>query len=187
MPSVLGSVSLIQYLPSGSIVDFGGTSAPSGWIMCDGTAISRSVYQTLFSSIGINYGSGDGSTTFNLPDFRGRFARYNDDMGTIAGSASRDSGRILGTAQTQATAVNGLSIGSTDPSHSHYARQLSGATLNPNSGGGNTAWCAVAAVTNDSSHTTSGATPSVSHAHSVSSSNTETRPINLSCNRIIKY
>jgi microcystin-dependent protein len=50
-------------------------SVPSKWLLCDGTAVSRTTYATLFALIGTNYGTGDGSTTFNLPDFRTRFPR----------------------------------------------------------------------------------------------------------------
>src|SRR3990167_4049843 len=60
--------------PAGVIVDYGVTSAPSGWLLCDGSAVSRSTYADLFTAIATAYGVGDGSTTFNLPDFRGRVA-----------------------------------------------------------------------------------------------------------------
>lgn len=56
----------------GLIYMFGGSVAPSGFLMCDGSAISRSTYADLFSAIGTTYGVGDGSTTFNLPDMSGR-------------------------------------------------------------------------------------------------------------------
>lgn len=59
-------------LPSGTVTAFAGGSAPSDWLLCDGSAVSRSVYADLFSAIGTTYGAGDGSTTFNLPDLRGR-------------------------------------------------------------------------------------------------------------------
>jgi microcystin-dependent protein len=51
---------------------FGGLRPPEGWLLCDGTAVSRSTYGRLFSVIGTAYGPGDGSTTFGLPDLRGR-------------------------------------------------------------------------------------------------------------------
>jgi microcystin-dependent protein len=59
-------------LPAGSLVPFGGASAPTGWLLCDGSAVARSVYAQLFTAIGTLYGAGDGSTTFNVPDLRGR-------------------------------------------------------------------------------------------------------------------
>jgi microcystin-dependent protein len=58
--------------PTGIIVPFGGSSAPTGWLIADGDDISRSTYASLFSVIGTAYGEGDGSTTFNLPDLRGK-------------------------------------------------------------------------------------------------------------------
>ncbi len=69
--------------PAGSILAFAGTSAPTGFLMCDGSAVSRNTYSTLFSVIGTSYGSGDGSTTFNLPDYRDRtlFMRNDKSVG----------------------------------------------------------------------------------------------------------
>ncbi|CAF1528716.1 unnamed protein product [Adineta ricciae] len=60
-------------LPIGTIFLYGGLSVPSGWILCDGTAISRHNYSDLYLVIGVFYGPGDHTTTFNLPDFRARF------------------------------------------------------------------------------------------------------------------
>lgn len=57
----------------GVIQMFGGSSAPEGWLLCDGSAVSRTDYSKLFSVLGTTYGSGDGSTTFNIPDLRNRF------------------------------------------------------------------------------------------------------------------
>lgn len=51
---------------------YGGSAAPAGWLLCDGSAVSRATYADLFAVLGTNYGAGDGSTTFNLPDLRGR-------------------------------------------------------------------------------------------------------------------
>jgi microcystin-dependent protein len=56
----------------GVIVAYGSSTAPTGWLSCDGSAVSRSTYANLFAIIGTTYGTGDGSTTFNLPDSRGR-------------------------------------------------------------------------------------------------------------------
>ena len=58
-------------LPIGTIVDFAGTIAPTGWLICDGSAISRTTYADLLATIGTIYGEGDGSTTFNLPNCEG--------------------------------------------------------------------------------------------------------------------
>jgi len=59
----------------GTIVPFAGTAAPTGFLSCDGAAIDRTVYADLYTAIGDTWGSGDGSTTFNIPDLRNRFIR----------------------------------------------------------------------------------------------------------------
>ena len=70
-------------LPIGTIQMYGGTTAPTDWLVCDGSAVSRATYSDLFAVIGTNFGAGDGTTTFNLPDFRGRTA-----VGVGTGTAS---------------------------------------------------------------------------------------------------
>lgn len=63
-------------MPAGCVTAFAGSgTVPAGWFVCDGHEVSRVEYPALFAAIGVTYGSGDGSTTFNLPDFRGRFLR----------------------------------------------------------------------------------------------------------------
>ena len=61
-----------QILPSGMIAPYAGDTAPSGWLLCNGAAVSRTTYNGLFSIIGTQYGVGDNSTTFNLPNLIGR-------------------------------------------------------------------------------------------------------------------
>jgi microcystin-dependent protein len=70
-------------VPSGSITAFAGSSAPSGWLLCDGSAVSRATYAALFAAIDTTFGAGDGSTTFNLPDARGK-----NPVGAGSGSLS---------------------------------------------------------------------------------------------------
>jgi microcystin-dependent protein len=67
-------IGFAQAVPPGMIVDYGGATSPGGWLVCDGTAVGRKTYPALFTAIGVLYGTGDGSTTFTLPDFRGRVA-----------------------------------------------------------------------------------------------------------------
>jgi len=64
----------LAVVPAGAVLDYAGTTAPVGYLMCDGSAVDRTAYADLFTAIGTTYGAGDGSTTFNLPDFRGRAA-----------------------------------------------------------------------------------------------------------------
>jgi len=61
--------------PPGMVSPFAGDSIPAGWLLCDGSAISRTEYANLYNVIGVSWGAGDGSTTFNLPDMRGMFLR----------------------------------------------------------------------------------------------------------------
>ena len=78
---------------AGTIAYLGMSTAPTGWLKANGAAISRSTYADLFAAIGTTYGSGDGSTTFNIPDLRGEFPRGWDDGRGV------DSGRGFGSAQ----------------------------------------------------------------------------------------
>ncbi len=64
--------------PPGTVVAYAGPVVPSGWLFCDGSAVSRTTYAALYAAIGTSSGSGDGATTFNLPDYRGRFLRGVD-------------------------------------------------------------------------------------------------------------
>lgn len=65
----------VDTTPAGTIISYGGTNAPEGYLKCEGQAVSRTEYSKLFDAIGTIYGSGDGNTTFNVPDLRGEFLR----------------------------------------------------------------------------------------------------------------
>lgn len=80
-------------VPAGVVEAFAMETLPNGWITCNGAAISRTAYSKLFAAIGTNYGAGDGTTTFNIPDLRGYFVRG------WAGASSLDSGRVMGSTQ----------------------------------------------------------------------------------------
>lgn len=81
-----------EIIPPGTVVAYAGATAPSGWLLCNGAAISRTLYANLFTAIGTAHGVGDNSTTFNLPDYRGRFLRMVD------GTAGRDPDKTSRTA-----------------------------------------------------------------------------------------
>ncbi len=88
-------------VPIGSCIDFFGAAAPnSSFVLAYGQAISRTTYSTLFSLFGTTYGSGDGSTTFNIPDLRGRIAAGRDDMGGTAAARLSATGIATGSATT---------------------------------------------------------------------------------------
>ncbi|RTL04682.1 hypothetical protein EKK58_10060 [Candidatus Dependentiae bacterium] len=84
--SILGS----RAVQTGVIQAYGGSSAPTGYLLCDGSAVSRSTYSALFAIVGTSFGSGDGSTTFNLPDLRTKvpagYKSGDDTFGTLGAS-----------------------------------------------------------------------------------------------------
>ena len=86
---------------AGTIAYLGMSTAPTGWLKANGAAISRTTYADLFAAIGTTYGTGDGSTTFNIPDLRGEFVRGFDD------GRGADSGRGFGSAQSDAMQGHG--------------------------------------------------------------------------------
>jgi microcystin-dependent protein len=108
-------------LPPGTVLSFAGPTLPSGFLLCDGSAVSRTTYSALFSALGTAYGVGNGSTTFNIPDLRGRGIAGKDDMGGVAASRITSAGSGInggGLAATGGTETVTLTS-STIPSHSH--------------------------------------------------------------------
>lgn len=95
-------------VPVGSILDFAGSSAPGGWLLCFGQTVLRETYPELFDVIGTSYGSTD-STNFKLPDLRGRVAAGKDDMG--GPSANR--------LTSAAGGVDGITLGAGGGTQSH--------------------------------------------------------------------
>lgn len=106
---------------AGMIIPFAGSSAPTGFLLCGGQAVSRNTYATLFGIIGTTYGVGDGSSTFNLPDLQGRVIAGKDDMsGSSANRLTDQAGGLNGDTlgDTGGSETQGLSIAQL-PSHSH--------------------------------------------------------------------
>lgn len=109
-------------MPVGAVVEYGGSTVPAGWLLCDGSAVSRATYAALFAAIATTFGAGNGSTTFNLPDLRGRLiaGAGNGNDGTTA--VTWTLGQVIGayTATiTQATLPNYQLSCATDGTHSH--------------------------------------------------------------------
>lgn len=111
--------------PVGTITMFGGSTAPIKWVLCDGRAISRTDYADLFQIIGTTYGSGNGSTTFNVPDMRNRF---------VVGAGSNYNLNSKGGANTVTLSTDEI------PAHTHGSKSLTGyVTLRKTGAGYNTA------------------------------------------------
>lgn len=86
-------------VPTGTVVPYAGGTATAGWLLCDGTPVSRTTYAALFAVTGTAYGSGDGSTTFNVPDLRSRIP-----LG--AGTGKGVTGTAVGTGTPNGTALS---------------------------------------------------------------------------------
>ena len=111
--------------PSGAVTAFAGVNAPSGWLACDGSAISRTQYAALYAAIGVASGSGDGVSTFNVPDYRGRFLRGVDDgtgadpdaKSRTAAAQGANVGDAVGSLEAWAFASHQHPV--VDPGHAH--------------------------------------------------------------------
>lgn len=96
-------------IPVGSIFDFAGATAPGGYLLCGGQDVSRTTYAALFAVIGTTYGAGNGTTTFTLPDLRGRVAAGKDDMNGSAANRITNAG----------SGVTGTTLGASGGSQNH--------------------------------------------------------------------
>ena len=197
MPRAVNSAS-----PVGSVIDLPVTTAPDMYLFCNGAAVSRTTYAALFAVIGTAHGSGDGSTTFNLPDRRGYFTRGTDggagrDPDTSTRTAMNTGGNTgdnVGSVQasqygshshpysgTTASLVDG-GLGSHTHSYAHDADVQFG-------GGGNGPPVS-AGITTPNLSTTSAS--NIAHEHTYSGTTTseggnETRGINAYTNYFIRY
>lgn len=124
LPAVTSTVATLLDVPPGVVFPYAGSSTPTGFLLCYGQAVSRTTYADLFTAISTTYGSGDGSTTFNVPDLRGRSIFGKDNMGgsaanRVTNAASGITGTTLGAVggdQNMPTHTHGV----TDPQHFHY-------------------------------------------------------------------
>lgn len=107
--NVTSNGEILQAAPTGSIMMFAGSSAPTNWLLCYGQAVSRTTYANLYAVVGTTYGSGDGSTTFNLPDMRGRTGVGKDNMGGSAANRITSGG----------SGITGTTLGATGGTETH--------------------------------------------------------------------
>jgi microcystin-dependent protein len=180
------------FITPGIVVPYVGSTAPTGWLLCYGQEISRTTYATLYAIIGTSFGSGNGSTTFNLPDLRGRAAIGPDNMG--GGSAGRvvaatsqgvtGGAESVNLAHTHTTSDHTLTIAEM-PAHSHNEYQI-GSTYGGAGGGATPFWA------NDGSGTVQTSTVGGGGAHNHGPTGsalgtTEIMPPFVTINFIIKY
>ncbi len=110
----ISSANLSALLPPGSVIAFAGSTAPAGWLKCDGSAIARNTYAPLFSNIGTTYGAGNGTTTFNLPNLTGSFIRGYDSGGTVDPNTYTYTGTVTsGSATITGITPTGVVVGQT--------------------------------------------------------------------------
>lgn len=165
-------------IPAGTVLTFAGANAPAGYLLCNGSTVSRSTYAALFAAIGTAHGSGDGATTFHLPDYRGRFLRGRD------AAATRDPDRASRTA-SNAGGATGDNVGSVQ-AQSYKALSIDNNTA------GNTGYTYGSATVPSGSwtsfHETSrGGSDGIYHnAVRFTHSTAESRPQNANVNYIIK-
>ena len=175
----LSFAALPQAVPTGSVHMMATTTVPSGYLKCNGAAVSRTTFADLFAIVGTAHGAGNGSTTFNVPDLRGEFVRGWDD------SRGVDSGRNFGSAQSDQNKQHNHSASATssvsDPGHFHnvpYSNSDSGDGVIEESG---TGFSGV--------EPTNSATTGISVSTSVSIGNSggsEARPRNIAMMYVIK-
>lgn len=172
-------------VPIGTIIQVAYTTVDTGYLKCNGQAVSRTTYADLFAKISTTYGVGDGSTTFNVPDLRGEFIRGWDDGREV------DSARGIGTFQADSTKAHTHGAGTlatdTAGNHTHQLRDWSGGggvvshmllDLNPNAQENNWDLIDVTQPAGAHSHTITGST--------ASSGSAETRPRNVALMYLIK-
>lgn len=178
-------------VPPGTVVAFAGPvtmQPPEGWLFCDGHEVSRTMYQALFDVIGTTAGDGNAASTFNLPDYRGRFLR-GTDLGAGRDPDAATRGPMSG-GGLQGDAVNSVQ-GDAFAAHDHGG---STGVVNNYNGGGVTNFLDYASGGSQAAffytQTASNAANSMkNHTHSIPSagSSIETRPVNASVNYLIKY
>ena len=194
------SFTTVQGVPSGSVFCMAVATVPSGYLECNGAAVSRSTYAVLFAVVGTAYGTGNGSTTFNLPDLRGEFVRGFDNGRGI------DSGRNIAIVQLSQNKSHNHSASTSisDPGHFHHSFRSGNATERqhdsnlsssnkPSSGTGagnkNEAYNIVATNSNPNVGRTSNVNANIGVNVSTNTSNdggNEARPRNVAMMYIIK-
>lgn len=173
MPNLIG-IGGVNGAPTGTVAPYSGATAPVGFLLCNGAAVSRTTYSALFAIVGTTYGAGDGSTTFNLPNTQGIFVRGagNQTIGGVGYSGTR------GTLQNDN--VQDHSHSYSDPGHRHG---IVPENIANNDRGGSPGNFSI----DTDGLTQFSATGITINGMNSGRSGAETRPANLALNYIIKY
>jgi microcystin-dependent protein len=169
-------VQLLSGTLPGVIHPYGSATAPTGWLLCNGQAVSRTTYAALFNVIGTAFGVGNGTTTFNVPDFQGRFLRgvangtgRDPDVGSRGANGN---GQTNAVGSTQSDAMQG---------HLHGPESgTSGYVVNGSSG-----WAVIGG--GGQNFGTNTGSPVTDGSHGTPRTSTESRPANIYVNYIIKF
>ncbi len=161
-------------LPPGAILAYGASAAPAGYLLCDGSAVSRATYATLFAAINTTWGAGDGSTTFNVPNLKGRVfvgldaAQTEFDTMAETGGAktSVSSGSVAAPTFTGTTNIATSAVSAGTPAGSINAHTTAG---DSNTTGG------TAKVTGPGTHTFTGSSLGT-HQHTLTPAGTNSAP-----------
>lgn len=190
------------FVPAGTVLDFAGPpdNIPTGFLYCNGQAVSRTTYSALFARIGVAHGPGDGTTTFNLPDRRGVFVRGLADGSTrdpdraarTAAVAGANAGDAVGSMQGHAFQTH--THAQSAHNHNNQVRGESGWNIHVSASGSGTNMTVAqktGANVNWQTGLTSNATPAIANASAsgttAQSSSNETRPLNQATVYMIKY
>jgi microcystin-dependent protein len=165
---------ITNIIPTGVIQMWPTVSAPTGFLNCDGSAVSRTTYAALYAVVGTTFGSGDGSTTFNLPNYTNRMP-YGTTIGSTGGSSTTTLDGSNLPAHTHSFSgsgsTNSASANIQDPSHNHGINSAIGANQGSNQGFGAGGLYPPTGYINGTANATTGIYDA-GHAHSVSISGT---------------
>lgn len=160
-------------VPAGTVRIFAGNTIPAGWLLCDGSAVSRTDYAKLFSAIGTTWGAGDGSTTFNLPNSIGRFAEGAATSGSYKSAGLPNITGNISQGSEVVSAINGT----------HARLQGDGAFTTLKSSSGKY----VISATNQTNNLLDGVKLDASRSSSVYGNSTTVQPNSFTVRYIIKY
>lgn len=167
-----------EKIPTGAVMPFANNAVPTGWLAANGTAVSRTTYAALFAAIGTTYGTGNGSSTFTLPDLRGYFVRGSGTNSDLTASGTFGAKQV---ASFQSHTHTGTAASAGAHTHTHTDNYKLG---NSNQQTGSGSW------TGSNGDRTLNTSSAGAHTHTVTvtaTGGTETRPDNIAMLYCIKF